>query len=79
MQTATEMGASARWLCSHWDLESQENILMDLSFRLLISNSLVVNRFQSVHAAPEELMDKVVLSKKLFGSINAEVFTEYCI
>lgn len=52
---------------------------MDLSFRLLISNSLVVNRFQSVHAAPEDLMDKVVLSKKLFGSINAEVFTEYCI
>lgn len=40
---------------SHWELDSQENIFTDLSLRLLISNSLVADGFQSVHAAPEGL------------------------
>lgn len=35
--------------------DSQENTFKDLRLRLLISNSLVADRFQSVHAAPEDL------------------------
>lgn len=35
--------------------DSQENTYKDLRVRLLISNSLVADRFQSVHAAPENL------------------------
>lgn len=38
-----------------------------------------VDTFQSVHAVLEDLMDKVVLSKKLQSSINTGVFAEYCI